>query len=223
MHEACDVFKLKTRAKSFALNLMDEEQMTFTSAASNAELWHKRQGHFHYAGVLFIQISGEKFLYVFLFYFYSFKWHIISTPFLFCSFLFNFYPFIQIFVCLKAHYNETDILIDSVWNINHSFIQNCCIKARKIQQKYTSITLSGPWLRQHMYLIIVNLNSHCIIRLRVAVQIYVDTLSKITFVRRKKLLLSFQTEFWLLPMEKQTHTTISLLLQQQIWAPKPAC
>lgn len=151
--------------------------------------------------------------------------HFSFIPPLLCFFLFNFYPFYFFFSSkqsLKAHYNETDILIDPVWNINHSFIQNCCIKARKIQQKYTSITLSGPWLRQHIYLIIVNLNSHCIIRLRVVVQIYVDTLSKITFVRRKKLLLSFQTEFWLLPMEKQTHTTISLL-QQQIWAPKPAC
>nr|GMD07934.1 Retrovirus-related Pol polyprotein from transposon TNT 1-94 [Ipomoea batatas] len=37
-----DVFKVKMRSKSFALNLMEEEQMAFSNIVSNAELWHKR-------------------------------------------------------------------------------------------------------------------------------------------------------------------------------------
>ncbi|RVX14481.1 Retrovirus-related Pol polyprotein from transposon RE1 [Vitis vinifera] len=37
-----DVFKVKMRAKSFALNLMKDEQIAFSSTVSNAELWHRR-------------------------------------------------------------------------------------------------------------------------------------------------------------------------------------
>ncbi|KAL6311410.1 hypothetical protein AAG906_035533 [Vitis piasezkii] len=37
-----DVFKVKMRAKSFALNLMEDEQIAFSSTVSNAELWHRR-------------------------------------------------------------------------------------------------------------------------------------------------------------------------------------
>nr|GMD88070.1 Retrovirus-related Pol polyprotein from transposon RE1 [Ipomoea batatas] len=50
-----DVFKVKMRSKSFALNLMEEEQMAFSSIVSNAELWHKRLGHFHHAGLIHMQ------------------------------------------------------------------------------------------------------------------------------------------------------------------------
>ena len=50
-----DVFKVKMKAKSFALNLMEEEQMAFPSIASNVELWHKRLGYFHYDGLLYMQ------------------------------------------------------------------------------------------------------------------------------------------------------------------------
>ena len=50
-----DVFKIKKRAKSYALNLMEEEQMALSSAVSNAKLWHKRLGHFHHVGLLYMQ------------------------------------------------------------------------------------------------------------------------------------------------------------------------
>ena len=50
-----DVFKVKMRAKSFALNLMKDEQIAFSSTVSNAELWHRRFGHFHHVGLLYMQ------------------------------------------------------------------------------------------------------------------------------------------------------------------------
>jgi hypothetical protein len=50
-----DVFKVKMRAKSYALNLLEEEQRVFSSTVSNFELWHKRLGHFHHVGVLYMQ------------------------------------------------------------------------------------------------------------------------------------------------------------------------
>jgi hypothetical protein len=50
-----DVFKVKMRAKSYALNLLEEEQRVFSSTVSNFELWHKRLGHFHHAAVLYMQ------------------------------------------------------------------------------------------------------------------------------------------------------------------------
>nr|GMC73988.1 Retrovirus-related Pol polyprotein from transposon TNT 1-94 [Ipomoea batatas] len=42
-----DVFKVKMREKSFALNLMEEEQHHI--------LWHKRLWHFHHAGLIHMQ------------------------------------------------------------------------------------------------------------------------------------------------------------------------
>ena len=50
-----DVSKVKMRAKSFALNLMEEEQIAFSCNTSNAELWHKRLGYYHHAGLLYMQ------------------------------------------------------------------------------------------------------------------------------------------------------------------------
>ena len=51
-----DIFRVKMKAKSFALNLMEEEeQVAFTSTCNNIELWHKRLGHFHLAGLLYMQ------------------------------------------------------------------------------------------------------------------------------------------------------------------------
>jgi len=50
-----NVFKVKMRAKSYALNLMEEEQIVFSSTCNNIELWHKRLGHFHLAGLLYMQ------------------------------------------------------------------------------------------------------------------------------------------------------------------------
>lgn len=42
------------RAKSFALNLMEEEHIAFLIDAGNEELWHKRLEHFHHAGLLYM-------------------------------------------------------------------------------------------------------------------------------------------------------------------------
>ena len=50
-----DVFKVKMRAKSFALNLMEDEQIAFSSTVSKAELWHRRLGHFHHVELLYMQ------------------------------------------------------------------------------------------------------------------------------------------------------------------------
>ena len=53
--KGCDLFRIKMRAKSFHLNLMEEDHMAYTSTISNASLWHKRLGHFHHGGILYIQ------------------------------------------------------------------------------------------------------------------------------------------------------------------------
>nr|KYP41593.1 Putative transposon Ty5-1 protein YCL075W family [Cajanus cajan] len=45
--EGRDVLKVKMRAKSYALNLMEEEQIAFPSTCNSIELWHKRLRHFH--------------------------------------------------------------------------------------------------------------------------------------------------------------------------------
>ena len=50
-----NVFKVKMRAKSYALNLMEEEQIAFSSTCNNIELWHKRLKHFHLVGLLYMQ------------------------------------------------------------------------------------------------------------------------------------------------------------------------
>ena len=48
-----DVFMVKMKSKSYAINLMEEEQRDFPSTTTNVELWHKRLGHFHRAGILY--------------------------------------------------------------------------------------------------------------------------------------------------------------------------
>ena len=54
--EGRGVFKLKMKEKSFALNLLEEEeQIAFSSTVSNAVLWHRRFGHFHHDGLLYMQ------------------------------------------------------------------------------------------------------------------------------------------------------------------------
>ncbi|XP_022930146.1 uncharacterized protein LOC111436659 [Cucurbita moschata] len=50
-----DLFNVKMKGKSFALNLMEKEQMTFISIASATEIWHKRLGHFQYRCLLQMQ------------------------------------------------------------------------------------------------------------------------------------------------------------------------
>ena len=41
-----DLFNVKMKRKSFALNSMEKERMTFISRASATEIWHKRLGTF---------------------------------------------------------------------------------------------------------------------------------------------------------------------------------
>ena len=43
------------RANIFALNLMEEKQIAFSSTVGHVELWHRRLGHFYHAGLLYIQ------------------------------------------------------------------------------------------------------------------------------------------------------------------------
>ena len=50
-----DLFNVKMKGKSFALNPMEKEQMAFISRASATEIWHKRLGHFHHRGLLQMQ------------------------------------------------------------------------------------------------------------------------------------------------------------------------
>ena len=47
-----DVFKIKMRGKSFALNLLEEEQAVVSQENNVTDLWHKRLEHFHHNGVL---------------------------------------------------------------------------------------------------------------------------------------------------------------------------
>ena len=50
-----DLFNVKMKEKSFALNPMEKELMTFISRATATKIWHKRLGHFHHRGLLQIQ------------------------------------------------------------------------------------------------------------------------------------------------------------------------
>ena len=50
-----DLFNVKMKEKSFALNPMEKEQMAFISRASATKIWHKRLGHFHHRGLLQMQ------------------------------------------------------------------------------------------------------------------------------------------------------------------------
>ena len=50
-----DVFKIKMRGKSFALNLLEEKQDTVSQENNVTALWHKRLGHFHHNGVLYMK------------------------------------------------------------------------------------------------------------------------------------------------------------------------
>ncbi|KAL6348578.1 hypothetical protein AAG906_016093 [Vitis piasezkii] len=45
----------KMRGKSFALNLLEEEQATVSQENNVTTLWHKRLGHFHHNGVLYMK------------------------------------------------------------------------------------------------------------------------------------------------------------------------
>ena len=46
-----EVFIIKMRGKCFFLDQMEEEQAAFPIIRNNAEIWHKRLGHFHHTTV----------------------------------------------------------------------------------------------------------------------------------------------------------------------------
>ena len=50
-----NVFRVKIKAKGFTLKLMEKEHSVFSIKASNDELWHKRVGHFHHDGLMYMQ------------------------------------------------------------------------------------------------------------------------------------------------------------------------
>ncbi|TXG70681.1 hypothetical protein EZV62_005616 [Acer yangbiense] len=50
-----EVFKVQMEGKSFALNLMEEEQIAVHKEDSNTMLWHRRLGHFHHTTLLFMK------------------------------------------------------------------------------------------------------------------------------------------------------------------------
>jgi hypothetical protein len=47
-----DIFKIKMKGKSFALNPLEEEQTAFPIKENITDVWHKRLGHYHHKGLL---------------------------------------------------------------------------------------------------------------------------------------------------------------------------
>jgi hypothetical protein len=47
-----DIFKVKMKGKSFALNPLEEEQTAFPIKENITGVWHKRLGHYHHKGLL---------------------------------------------------------------------------------------------------------------------------------------------------------------------------
>ena len=50
-----DVFKIKMRGKRYVLNLLEEQQVDVSQENNVTTLWHKRLGHFHHNGVLYMK------------------------------------------------------------------------------------------------------------------------------------------------------------------------
>jgi len=50
-----EMFKVRIRGKSFFLDTMEEKQVAFPISESTTQVWHKRLGHFHHTGVLYMQ------------------------------------------------------------------------------------------------------------------------------------------------------------------------
>ncbi|WVZ10601.1 hypothetical protein V8G54_015131 [Vigna mungo] len=50
-----EVFKVRMKGKSFALDFMSEEQAAVHKEVSSTILWHKRLGHFHHSGLIFMK------------------------------------------------------------------------------------------------------------------------------------------------------------------------
>nr|CAN74031.1 hypothetical protein VITISV_013542 [Vitis vinifera] len=53
--EGRNVFNIKMKGKSFALNMSEEEQVDAAQHENNTMLWHKRLGHFHHNAVLYMK------------------------------------------------------------------------------------------------------------------------------------------------------------------------
>nr|KYP76422.1 Retrovirus-related Pol polyprotein from transposon TNT 1-94 [Cajanus cajan] len=53
-----DMFKVKMKGKSFALNPLEEEQAAFSLKENITEIWHKRLGHYHHQGLLQLSEKG---------------------------------------------------------------------------------------------------------------------------------------------------------------------
>ena len=50
-----DVFRVKMKGKSFALDPLEEEQIALSATKIHAEVWHKRLGHFNHINVVNLQ------------------------------------------------------------------------------------------------------------------------------------------------------------------------
>ncbi|WVZ15253.1 hypothetical protein V8G54_012819 [Vigna mungo] len=50
-----EVFKVRMKGKSFALDFMSEEHAAVHKEVSNTILWHKRLGHFHHSALIFMK------------------------------------------------------------------------------------------------------------------------------------------------------------------------
>ena len=50
-----EVFNIKMKGKSFALNLLEDEHVAVLQQDSTTMLWHRRLGHFHHDVVLYMK------------------------------------------------------------------------------------------------------------------------------------------------------------------------
>ena len=50
-----ELFRVQMKGKSFALNLIDEEQLAVHKVEDNTLVWHKRMGHFHHGALLYLR------------------------------------------------------------------------------------------------------------------------------------------------------------------------
>lgn len=48
------MFKVKMKSKSFSFDPMEEEKAAFPVSASPTDLWHRKLGHFHHFGMIYM-------------------------------------------------------------------------------------------------------------------------------------------------------------------------
>ena len=53
--EGKEVFNIKIKGKSFALNLLEDEHAVVLQQDSTTMIWHRRLGHFHHDVVLYLK------------------------------------------------------------------------------------------------------------------------------------------------------------------------